>query len=60
MNSGDHNRNAPADEKRDWRRIHHSPVFWVGILLCLAAIPRFIDSPKNRLPWGDFGIRHGA
>ncbi|HEV2041426.1 MAG TPA: hypothetical protein VGT81_15570, partial [Casimicrobiaceae bacterium] len=23
-------------------------------------IPRFIDSPKNRLPWGDFGIRHGA
>jgi hypothetical protein len=24
------------------------------------AIPRFIDSPKNRLPWGDFGIRHEA
>jgi hypothetical protein len=24
------------------------------------AIPRFIDIPKNRLPWGDFGIRHGA
>ena len=24
------------------------------------AIPRFIDSPKNRLPWGDFWIRHGA
>src|ERR1035437_5825499 len=24
------------------------------------AIPRFNDSPKNRLPWGDFGIRHGA
>jgi hypothetical protein len=23
-------------------------------------IPRFNDSPKNRLPWGDFGIRHGA
>jgi hypothetical protein len=23
-------------------------------------IPRFIDSPKNRLPWGDFGFRHGA
>jgi putative ABC transport system substrate-binding protein len=23
-------------------------------------IPRFIDSPKNCLPWGDFGIRHGA
>jgi hypothetical protein len=22
-------------------------------------IPRFNDSPKNRLPWGDFGIRHG-
>jgi hypothetical protein len=23
-------------------------------------LPRFIDSPKNRLPWGDFWIRHGA
>jgi hypothetical protein len=26
----------------------------------LESIPRFIDSPKNRLPWGDFWIRHGA
>ena len=24
------------------------------------SIPRFIDSPKNHLPWGDFGIRDGA
>ena len=23
-------------------------------------MPRFNDSPKNRLPRGDFGIRHGA
>ena len=28
--------------------------------LVLKCIPRFNDSPKNRLPWGDFGIRHGA
>ena len=26
----------------------------------ILSIPRFIDSPKNRLPWGDFGIRDGA
>src|SRR5271155_4392801 len=23
-------------------------------------ILRFIDSPKNHLPWGDFWIRHGV
>jgi hypothetical protein len=30
------------------------------LVTLLATIPRFIDSPKNRLPWGDFWIRHGA
>jgi hypothetical protein len=38
MNSEDQDRSAPAAKGRDWRRIHHSPVFWVGIVLCLAAI----------------------
>jgi hypothetical protein len=52
MNSEDHNRNAPADEKRDWRRVHHSPVFWVGIVLCLAAIMIY-GSSGNRV--GDSG-----
>jgi hypothetical protein len=49
VNSEDHKRNAPADEKRDWRRIHHSPVFWVGILLCLAAIMIYVWS--DDLSW---------
>jgi len=36
MNSEDQNRDAHANEGRNWRQIHHSPVFWVGIVLCLA------------------------
>jgi len=27
---------------RDWRRIHHSPVFWIGLGLCLAAIATYV------------------
>jgi hypothetical protein len=29
-------------EKRDWRRVHHSPLFWVGLVLCLAAIAVYV------------------
>jgi hypothetical protein len=29
---------------RDWRRIHHSPAFWTGIVLCLAAIMIYVLS----------------
>jgi hypothetical protein len=49
MKSGDSDRNSAASEKRDWRRIHHSPVFWVGILLCLAAIIIYVWS--DDLSW---------
>lgn len=31
------------------RPIHHSPVFWVGIALCLAAIAIYVWS--NDLSW---------
>jgi hypothetical protein len=24
-------------QKRDWKRIHHSPLFWIGVLLFIAA-----------------------
>jgi hypothetical protein len=44
MNSKDHNRDTPTAQKRDWRRIHHSPVFWIGIALCLAAIAIYVWS----------------
>ena len=28
--------------RRDWRRIHHSPLFWVGLILCLGAITIYV------------------
>jgi hypothetical protein len=48
MKSEDHDREAPANA-RDWRRIHHSPVFWIGIVLCLAAILIYVWS--DDLSW---------
>jgi hypothetical protein len=49
MNSEDQNRNATVDEVRNWRRIHHSLVFWVGIVLCLTAIAIYLWS--DDLSW---------
>ena len=41
----------PAVRRRDWRRIHHSPLFWVGALLFIAAITIYVLSvrPHERL-----------
>jgi hypothetical protein len=49
MNGEDHNRQLAAAEKGDWRRIHHSPMFWIGIALCLAAIAIYLWS--DDLSW---------
>jgi hypothetical protein len=38
-----------AVRRRDWRRIHHSPLFWVGVLLFLAAITIYVLS--DDLSW---------
>jgi hypothetical protein len=46
------NRHQDGDEPkapRDWRRIHHSPIFWIGIVLCLAAITIYVLS--DDLSW---------
>jgi hypothetical protein len=32
---------APV-RRRDWRRIHHSPLFWVGFILFLLAISIYL------------------
>ena len=32
---------APA---RDWRRVHHSPWFWVGVAMFLTAILTYVFS----------------
>jgi hypothetical protein len=34
---------------RDWRRIHHSPMFWIGVVLCLSAIMIYVLS--DDLAW---------
>jgi hypothetical protein len=38
-----------ANPPRDWRRIHHSPIFWIGVLMCLAAILIYVWS--DDLAW---------
>ncbi|MGC1578732.1 MAG: hypothetical protein WA813_21895 [Beijerinckiaceae bacterium] len=35
---------AREARRRDWTRIHHSPLFWVGVFLCLAAIAVYVLS----------------
>jgi hypothetical protein len=39
----------PAVRRRDWRRIHHSPLFWIGALLFAAAIAIYVLS--DDLSW---------
>jgi hypothetical protein len=39
----------PQHRERDWRRIHHSPMFWIGVLTCLAAIAIYLLS--DDLSW---------
>jgi hypothetical protein len=29
---------------RDWRRVHHSPWFWVGVAMFMAAILTYVFS----------------
>ncbi|MGO9357008.1 MAG: hypothetical protein ACLP1D_04945 [Xanthobacteraceae bacterium] len=40
---------SASGRTRDWTRIHHSPVFWIGIVLCLAAISIYVWS--DDLAW---------
>jgi len=45
MNAESHHGDAPKPARRhDWRRIHHSPLFWVGLFLCLGAITIYVLS----------------
>jgi len=49
MHDQNHEREAAVAAGPGWRRIHHSPVFWVGIALCLAAILIYVWS--DDLSW---------
>jgi hypothetical protein len=39
----------PTTPPRDWWRIHHSPMFWIGVVLCLSAI--LIYALSDDLAW---------
>jgi hypothetical protein len=41
---GPHGGAPKPARRRDWRRIHHSPLFWVGLFLCLGAITIYVLS----------------
>jgi hypothetical protein len=49
MNNEGQGRDRSGAKRRDWRRIHHSPVFWIGIVLCLTAIGVYVWS--DGLAW---------
>jgi hypothetical protein len=51
VNAEHHNKASPTPEVRrpDWRRIHHSPLFWIGVALFLAAIAIYVWS--DDLSW---------
>jgi hypothetical protein len=38
-----------AAPRRDWRKLHHSPLFWVGVGLFLTAIMIYVLS--DDLSW---------
>jgi hypothetical protein len=52
--------------KRDWRHIHHSPMFWVGAAMFLAAILTYVFSedlslrPRLHAPGGSSGANSSA
>lgn len=43
----------PTNPQRDRRPIHHTPAFWVGIVMCLAAIAIYLwsDDLSRTLLW---------
>jgi hypothetical protein len=51
VNKDHHRRHPtePATRQRDWRRIHHSPLFWLGVVLFLAAATIYVLS--DDLAW---------
>ena len=44
MKITDENDAGPTARRRDWRHVHHSPLFWAGVLMSLAAISVYVFS----------------
>ncbi len=39
-----HDHKPPKSRRRDWRRVHHSPLFWVGVAMFLVAAAIYVAS----------------
>jgi hypothetical protein len=39
----------PAVPRRNWKHVHHSPIFWIAVVLFLAAITIYVLS--DDLSW---------
>jgi hypothetical protein len=46
------------ERRRDWTRIHHSPLFWVGFVLFLVAIAVYVLTED--LSWRPHVAHHVA
>ena len=44
LNPNAHDREKREAPTRDWRHVHHSPWFWVGVAMFLAAIMTYVLS----------------
>jgi hypothetical protein len=44
---------GPVARRRDWRRIHHSPLFWFGACLFMVAITVYVLSEESLLATTD-------
>jgi hypothetical protein len=50
MNEANHDKHRKIETSgRDWRHIHHSPLFWLGVFLFVAAIGIYVWS--DDLAW---------
>jgi hypothetical protein len=49
MNKPPHQGGAPEPRRHNWKRIHHSPLFWFGFCLFLIAIAVYVYS--DDLSW---------
>jgi hypothetical protein len=51
VNKGNHHggTHKPAVPRRNWKHVHHSPMFWIAVVLFLAAITIYVLS--DDLSW---------
>jgi len=56
--SKEHDHGAAPKPRRDWTRIHHSPLFWAGFVLFLVAIAVYVLTED--LSWRPHVHHHAA